>query len=108
MTDFTAPFFVFVVGLLWALILDGVFVERGRGYIKIKYFVKKNWQITKAWKGFVAYIIEIAIIAFFISWFSKETIPSFLSTNPVLTLIISILVGYGRFRKDIYGHWFLG
>ena len=105
MVNLSNPFFIFLIGLLWALILDGIFVERGKGYVKIKYFVEKSWQIVGSWKGFFAYLIEIVIISLIISFLSKEIIPSLLVDYPYPTLIISILIGFGRFRKDIYGHW---
>ena len=105
MINFTTPFFVFVVGILWALILDGILVERGHNYVKIKYFVERSWQIVGAWKGFFAYLIEIAVITVLIAYLSKEIIPNLLLNSPYPTLIISFLIGYGRFRKDVYGHW---
>ena len=98
--------FVFFIQILWALILDGIFVTRGNGFVKINYFIEKRWQIQKAWKGFLAYIIEMSILTIIISSnYITAFINNLLIDNPYPIIIISVLIGYGRFRKDIYGHW---
>ncbi len=52
-------FLTFFIGILWGIILDGIFVERGRGYIKIK-VIEKSWQFKRDEVGFIFYIIHVS------------------------------------------------
>tara|TARA_Y100000034_G_scaffold134718_1_gene203971 strand:- start:914 stop:1228 length:315 start_codon:yes stop_codon:yes gene_type:complete len=94
--------YIYIIGILWALILDGIFVKRGNNYVKIRVI---DHKFQKPFKTFIFYLIEIAFISLVISFLAREFIPNLLRDKPYLILILSVLVGYGRFRKDIYGSW---
>lgn len=93
---------VYFVGLLWALILDGLLVKKGNGYVKIRLL---DHTFQKPFKTFLFYLCEIIILSAIATLSSRTLIPWLLIHYPYSTIIISILVGYARFRKDIYGEW---
>ena len=100
MINFTTLESIFVVGILWAFILDGLIVERGQNYVKIRLI---NHEFQKPLKTFFFYLLEIIFITAIVSGFSKNIIPSLLANNPILTIGVSFLGGYAKFRKDVYG-----
>ncbi|MBI2109894.1 hypothetical protein HYT58_01830 [Candidatus Woesearchaeota archaeon] len=90
---------IFFIGILWALILDGILVERGNGYLKIRPFGK---DFQGSFKAFIFYIIEIILISGLITLLSKNFIPNILDTNQFITTVLSISLAYASFKKDIF------
>ncbi len=97
-------FFIFFVGILWGILLDGMLVEKGRGYIKIK-FVKKSWQFKGDFTGFIFYIIEIIIITLLMTFLFQNYIRNLLINNFLLIVLISFGLAFLKFRKEIYGRY---
>ena len=97
---------IFFIGILWGILLDGIIVERGKGYVKVNYFFNNSHQFRGDFTGFVFYIVEIGLIAIIISFLSQEFIKNLLIDNFLLVILISLILAFLKFRKEVYGKYF--
>ncbi len=104
MVDFiqqNLTFFVFMVGIFWGILLDGLLVERGKGYIKIN-FIEKSWRFQDDKKGYLFFIIEVIIITIGLSLLSNKIIPSLITNYGIWVVIVSLIGSYLKFHKEVY------
>lgn len=94
---------IFFIGILWGILLDGIIVERGKGYVKVNYFFENSHQFKGDFTGFIFYIIEIGFIAIIISFLSQNFIKNLLVNNFWLAILISFGLAFIKFRKEVYG-----
>lgn len=93
------PQLVYFVGILWAILLDGLLVERGRNYVKIR-LLDNKFKSTDV--GFFWFIIEIIVISYLISNIFNSKIENLLKTQPFWTIGLSLIAAYIRFYIDIH------
>ncbi len=93
------PQITYLIGILWAILLDGLLVERGRNYVKVRVLDHK-FKSTDI--GFIWFIVEIIIISYLISHVFYTIIENLLRTKPFWTIGLSLIAAYIRFYIDIH------
>ena len=105
MVTYANPQIILVISLLWAMILEGLLVERGKGYIKFRF---SHAQFKNTRKGFWIYIIELVLISILITNYLSKTIEFLLNNYFIWTIAGSFLASYIKFHYEIYGTSGLG
>jgi hypothetical protein len=89
----------YLISIMFAILLDGLLVERGNHYIKFRF---SNNQFKPTWKGYFLYVFEIIVVSFLIAKFFKSWIESLLLQYPYYTIIGALTISYIKFYYDIH------